>query len=66
MTKITFKIEGMDCDSCAKMIELDLEDAGIKCSCNYAKKILEVELSDPNEHKKIKEIVEKGGYKITS
>ncbi|KKQ86776.1 MAG: hypothetical protein UT10_C0017G0018 [Candidatus Woesebacteria bacterium GW2011_GWB1_38_8b] len=56
----------MDCDSCAKMIELDLEDAGIKCSCNYAKKILEVELSDPNEHKKIKEIVEKGGYKITS
>lgn len=64
--KVIYRISGMDCDSCAKMIELDLEDVGIKCSCSYAKKLLEVELSKEDDHKKVKEIVEKGGYKITS
>lgn len=66
MAKITFKIDGMDCDSCAKMIELDLEDVGIKCSCNYSKKLLEAEIKHPDDHKKIKDIVEKGGYRIAT
>lgn len=57
-----YKIKGMDCDSCAKMIELDLEDAGIVCKCSYAKETLEIE----NEHdvKKIAEIIKKSGYTL--
>jgi copper chaperone CopZ len=64
MTKKVYKIQGMDCDACAKMIELDLEDAGIKSSCNYATQNLELEVIDKDQEKKVKEIVEKGGYKI--
>jgi copper chaperone CopZ len=60
--KKTYKISGMHCDSCAKMIELDLEDAGIAAKCDYAKECLEVE---PNSDKqKIKEIVEASGYQL--
>lgn len=62
MKKI-FKITGMNCDSCAKMIELDLEDAGIKGSCSYAKQTLEVDSeTDP---KKVKQIIEKSGYSVS-
>lgn len=59
----TYKIEGMDCDSCAKMIELDLEDANIVASCSYSKQTLEVK----SEHdlKSIVEIVKKSGYSIS-
>lgn len=62
MKKTNYKIEGMDCAACAKMIELDLEDAGIIASCDYAKQILEV----PGNHnpKKVKEIVQKAGYSV--
>lgn len=67
--KITkkYKIAGMDCDSCAKMIELDLEDAGIKASCSYPKETLEVESNNENfSEEKIKEIISKSGYIISS
>ena len=57
-----YKVEGMDCASCATMIELDLEDAGIKASCSYAKGVLEVE--GDHDSKKVVEIVEKSGYSI--
>lgn len=52
----------MTCDSCAKMIELDLEDAGHKCKCSYANQTLEVE----TEHKieDIIEIVKTTGYTL--
>lgn len=57
-----YKITGMDCDSCAKMIELDLEEAGIKCSCSYSKSELVIE----EKHKKqvVIEIIKKSGYTI--
>lgn len=57
-----YKIKGMTCDSCAKMIELDLEDAGHKCKCSYANQTLEVE----SEHKieDIIEIVKTTGYTL--
>jgi len=64
MAKKIYKIKGMDCDACAKMIELDLEDSGIIAKCNYAKASLEVELKDAKEEKKIKEILRKGGYQL--
>ena len=62
MAKKTYKINGMTCDSCAKMIELDLEDAGHKCSCSYANETLSIE----NEHdvKIIAEIIMKSGYTL--
>ncbi len=66
MTKKTFKILGMDCDACAKMIELDMEDAGIKASCSYAKQILEVELENDLNEDQIKNIVSKSGYELVT
>ncbi|OGM87134.1 hypothetical protein A2614_02315 [Candidatus Woesebacteria bacterium RIFOXYD1_FULL_40_21] len=61
MTK-TYKVSGMDCASCATLIEMDLEDAGINASCSYSKETLEIE-SD-HDIKKVKEIVKKAGYNI--
>ena len=57
-----YTIKGMDCDACAKMIELDLEDAGHSCTCSYKDKTLEVH----NDHdvKKIAEIIKKSGYTL--
>lgn len=57
-----YKIKGMTCDSCAKMIELDLEDAGHICKCSYVNQTLEVE----TEHKveDIIEIVKTSGYTL--
>ena len=61
--KTEYKITGMHCASCATMIELDLEDVGIKASCSYAKESLEVE--GEHDAKKVIEVVSKSGYSIT-
>lgn len=67
MTKKTYKVEGMDCDSCAKMIELDLEDIGVKAKCSYPRQILEIEFDEKHiEEEKVKEIVKKSGYDLTN
>lgn len=63
MSKAIYKITGMHCASCASMIELDLEDAGIIAKCSYQKETLEVE--DNIDSKKIVEIVKKSGYSIS-
>lgn len=57
-----YKIIGMDCASCATLIQMDLEDAGYKCNCSYASSELEVE----GEHdiKKVIDIVKKSGYTL--
>lgn len=62
MKKI-YKITGFDCPACASMIELDLEDAGIKCSCSYTKSIIEID--GPHDTKKVIEIVEKSGCSVS-
>jgi copper chaperone CopZ len=64
--KKTFKVVGMDCDSCAKMIELDLEDAGIDAKCSFPKQTLEVELTEKSDENKINEIITKSGYSISA
>ena len=64
MNKTTYKIVGMDCDSCAKMIELDLEDAGISAQCSYPKEELIVE--GDHDKNKIAEVVKKSGYSLNS
>lgn len=66
MTKKTYKVDGMHCTSCALMIESDLEDAGVKARCNYAKELLEVEFDEKKiEEKKIAEVVAAAGYAIS-
>lgn len=46
-------------------IEWELEDAGIKAKCNYAKEELEVEYGPENfDDKLVKLAVEKAGYKL--
>lgn len=64
-TKKTFKIKGMDCASCAFLIEGEFEDKGIVARCSYAKENLEVEY-DPNElsEKEIHATVAKAGYTV--
>ncbi|HKC04388.1 MAG TPA: cation transporter [Patescibacteria group bacterium] len=58
----TYKIKGMDCASCASLIEMDLEDAGVSAKCSYVKETLEVKGDfDP---KKIASIVSKSGFSI--
>jgi len=64
MNKVKYKISGMDCASCAAMIEMDLEDAGIKDSCSYPKETLEIE--GAHDTKKVIEIVRKSGYSLVS
>lgn len=62
MTK-KYKIVGMTCESCAKMIELDLEDAGIlNCKCSYALETLEIK--EDHDFNKIEEIITKSGYTL--
>jgi copper chaperone CopZ len=65
MAKKIYKVNGMDCASCAAMIEIELEDIGVSSACNYAKETLHVEFDDKriNEHH-IKEAVKKAGYDI--
>ncbi len=63
MSKTTYQITGMHCASCASMIELDLEDAGIKARCSYSEAILEVD--GEHDKQKVIETVEKSGYSIT-
>lgn len=58
-----YKVIGMDCASCASMLELDLEDVGIKCKCSYAKSELVVEV--PHDSKKVAEIITKSGYSVS-
>jgi copper chaperone CopZ len=62
MAKKVYKVEGMNCDACAKMIELDLEDEGVVAKCDYAKSSLEIEIEDKKTEDKVKEVLRKGGY----
>lgn len=66
MQKKTYKIKGMDCTSCASLLEMDLEDFGIKATCSYPKETLEVEF-EPKEmnEKKVIELVKKAGYSVS-
>ena len=62
MKKI-YKVAGMDCPSCASLLELDLEDAGVKAKCSYPNSTLEVEgAHDPDM---VIETIKKSGYSIS-
>lgn len=57
-----YKIGGMDCASCASLLEMNLEDAGIVAKCSYAKETLEVE--EKADHKKVLEVIKSSGYSV--
>ncbi len=65
MQKITLKISGMHCGSCAMNIDGELEDTGkvVSVSTSYAKQQTEVEF-DPAliSEEEIKVIIGKVGY----
>jgi copper chaperone CopZ len=64
MIKKVYKLTGLECPSCATLLESDLEDCGIKCSCSYAKSELTAEISDKSSEEKIKEVVSRSGYQL--
>ena len=65
--KKMYKIDGMHCVSCAMLIEGELEDAGLKAICSYAKQTLEVEGEEsPFADAAVKQAVEKAGYTVRS
>ena len=67
MVKKTYKVSGMHCTSCSLVIESDLEDAGVKASCSYAKQMLEIEFDEQTlGEDNIKEIIKQSGYSIMS
>jgi copper chaperone CopZ len=65
MLNKTYKISGLDCASCASLIEMDLEDVGFISKCSYAKETLDVEIKDENDEKKMMAIVKKSGYNVS-
>ena len=65
MTKKIYKIEGMHCASCALVIESDLEDAGVRAVCSYAKQTLVAEFDEKKvSEKNIADVVKNAGYTI--
>lgn len=64
MKKITLKITGMHCTSCAMNIDSELEDLGVEeANTNYAKAETKVEFDeDKIELSKVIETIKKLGY----
>lgn len=62
MANKIYKVKGMECPSCASLLECELEDKGIRAKVNFAKETLEVE---GNGHDKdISNIVSDLGYSL--
>lgn len=57
-----FKVLGMNCPSCASLIQMELEDGGIENSCSYASQTLTIKNS--GKTKKAIGIVQKLGYTL--
>ncbi len=63
--KKIFKIHGMDCPSCALLLELELEEIGVKAKCSYQKEILEVEYNGSLiKESRIRDLVKSEGCEI--
>lgn len=64
ITKITLKINGMHCTSCAMNIDGELEDLGVRnASTNYAKAMSDVEYdNDKITLEQIQDAIKKLGY----
>ena len=58
-----YKISGMNCPSCAMLIESEFDDLGIKTRVSFAKETIEIKDENYN-YKKIKEVLTSLGYSI--
>ncbi|EKD62018.1 MAG: hypothetical protein ACD_52C00323G0002 [uncultured bacterium] len=64
--KRTYKVAGMDCVSCAALLEMDLEDLGINAKCSYPKQTLNVEFDPKNTNEDmIKKVAKSSGYSLS-
>lgn len=64
MKKI-LKIGGMHCESCAKIIEMELENFVNSIKVNVSKGIAEIDFDERKiSENRIKEIISKAGYSI--
>lgn len=62
MQKTNYKVIDMHCPSCASVIQMELEDAGIENKCSYSKGTLEI-IGD-HDIKRVVEIVKNAGYTV--
>lgn len=67
MVKKTLRIAGMDCVSCALLIEGELEDRGVHAACSYAKSEVAVEY-DPTmvKDEEIVAAIKRAGYNVVA
>lgn len=64
--KRTYTIDGMHCDSCAKIIEMELKDKVKSISIDADKKNALIDFDEKKiSEKEIRSIIEKLGYKIS-
>jgi len=64
MKKI-FRVEGMHCESCVKMIQMELEGKVSKANIDYKKGIAEIEFDEnKTNEKEIIESIKTAGYKV--
>lgn len=52
----------MHCPSCATVIQMELEDAGIENKCSYNKGVLEI--IGVHDFRRVVEIVKNAGYTV--
>lgn len=65
MTQKTYLVKDMHCTSCAVVIEGELEDIGVKASCDYVSCNLTVEFDEKKiKEEQIIEVVSKEGYTL--
>ena len=65
MKKIKLIIKGMHCGSCAKMIEMELEDKVKNISINVEKGYADIEFDEEKiSEGEIKKIITKLGYEV--
>ncbi|MEK6936251.1 MAG: cation transporter [Nanoarchaeota archaeon] len=65
MVKISLGIRGMHCESCAKLIENEMENKVKKIKVNFANKKAEIEFDEENiGEAEIKDKITKLGYKV--
>ena len=67
--KKKYTIKGIDCPSCALLIEAELEEENIKAKVNYASSVLEIESQTDKDAEKDTEgrmikTVQKLGYTV--
>lgn len=67
--KKKYTIKGIDCPSCALLIEAELEEENIKAKVNYASSVLEIESQTDEDAEKDTEgrmikTVQKLGYTV--